>query len=258
MVTRPREYAEMVSSFETHGFSEDCQFLYVDNSKSNVVDAYLAYRMFLRSAEESPSFFATRMFCSSTTVAQSWMRLSPNWKRWTPIWAICGNSGGSAPGVVSTRITDPRGANQKTGTFPKRVASLNENFIVVKASAHLSLSRDLSGFHFYGTDLCLVADLLGWTSYVIDFHLRHKSDGKTDGSFAAVRRSLMDKYFRALRGRWIASPSSILFIGRSRLWSWLAREQRMGIRSERRRPPPTAAYCARVVQVGNVTDCTPQ
>jgi hypothetical protein len=233
----------MVSSFETHGFSEDCQFLYVDNSKSNVADAYLAYRMFLRAAEGEFVILCHQDVLLLDDGRPELDRALVALEEIDANWAICGNSGGSAPGVVCTRITDPHGANQKIGTFPKRVASLDENFIVVKASAHLSLSRDLSGFHFYGTDLCLVADLLGWTSYVIDFHLRHKSDGKADGSFAVVRRSLMDKYFRALRGRWIASPSAILFVGRSRLWSWLARSA-MGVRlvyGVGRRLPPHIA-----------------
>ncbi len=59
--------------------------------------------------------------------------------------------------------------------LPIRVGSLDENFIVVKRQANLALSHDMSGFHLYGTDLCIIADILGRTSYVVDFHLCHKA-----------------------------------------------------------------------------------
>jgi hypothetical protein len=54
-------------------------------------------------------------------------------------------------------------------TATGRVFSLDENFIV----AHLGISRDLYGFHFYGTDLCLAAHTLCYNTYVIDLHLWH-------------------------------------------------------------------------------------
>ena len=56
------------------------------------------------------------------------------------------------------------------GELPAKVHTLDENFIVVRRAANLSLSHDLDGFHLYGTDLCLIADVLGGNRYVIDFH----------------------------------------------------------------------------------------
>ena len=71
-------------------------------------------------------------------------------------------------------------------------------------------SRDLHGFHLYGADLCLIADILGYSAYVVDFHLRHKSVGNKGSTFEVVRAELIEKYRRALRYRVIGTPSTIV------------------------------------------------
>ena len=55
------------------------------------------------------------------------------------------------------------------GELPAKVHTVDENFIVVRRATNLSLSHDLDGFHLYGTDLCVIADILGGNCYVIDF-----------------------------------------------------------------------------------------
>ena len=52
-----------------------------------------------------------------------------------PSWGLLGNAGGSSPGQVTVRISDPQGRDQRKGHFPTRVRSLDENFIVVRRSA---------------------------------------------------------------------------------------------------------------------------
>jgi len=54
-----------------------------------------------------------------------------------------------------------------------RVASLDENFMVVRRSANLSVSQDLKGFHFYGTDLCVSPISWATPATFVDFHLWH-------------------------------------------------------------------------------------
>lgn len=98
------------------------------------------------------------------------------------------------------------------GVFPASVTSVDENFIVVKRRANISLSGDLRGFHLYGADICIVADILGYNSYVIDFHLRHLGGGLTDASFNASRTALVKKYARSFRSRWITSTCTIAFL----------------------------------------------
>ena len=75
---------------------------------------------------------------------------------------------------------------------------LDENFIMVRAAVNLSLSGDLSGFHLYGTDLCAVASFLGYTAYVVDFHLRHERRDVIDDAFARAATGFVHKYARTM------------------------------------------------------------
>ena len=127
-----------------------------------------------------------------------------------PGWALAGNAGGVAPGQLAMSITDPHGRGRRMGTLPARVMSLDENFIVVRAEAGIRLSRDLDGFHLYGADICLVADVLGWSAWVIDFHIEHLSPGKKDASFALAERRFRAKWSRALRPRWMQTTCTLL------------------------------------------------
>lgn len=204
LVTDRGEYAEMVESFRDGGFGgKDCEFLYLDNSDGNTFDAFDGYNLFLTRASGD-----RLILCHQDVLLLDHGRTDLEARlaeldRLDPAWALCGNAGGTADGKLAIRITDPHGADQSTGTFPARAVALDENFIVVRRDSNLALSKDLGGFHLYGTDLCIVADMLGRTAYVIDFHLRHKSAGKTDSGFYAARRAAIAKYRRAFRSRWI-------------------------------------------------------
>lgn len=127
-----------------------------------------------------------------------------------PAWALAGNAGGVAPGRLAMRITDPHGTDRRVGDLPARVASLDENFIVVRAETGLRFSRDLAGFHLYGADICLVADVLGYSAWVIDFHLRHLSAGRKDHAFAEAEHQFRTKWSRALRPRWMQTTCTLL------------------------------------------------
>jgi hypothetical protein len=116
-----------------------------------------------------------------------------------PNWGVCGNAGGIHPGRLAIRITDPHGDNQLRESLPAKATSLDENFLLVRRDANLAVSRDLEGFHLYGTDLCLVAQFLGYSAYVVDFHLRHLSRGPQDPSYQKIRSALIEKHNRALR-----------------------------------------------------------
>ena len=130
-------------------------------------------------------------------------------------WGVFGNCGGISPGHCAIRLTDPHGADQKVGLLPAKVSSLDENFIVARRAANLSVSRDLNGFHLYGTDICVIADILGWNAYVVDFHLHHLSVGVKSTTFAPQRKNMIRQYKRKLSDRLIKSPSTIMYLSHS-------------------------------------------
>ncbi|MEZ5855631.1 MAG: hypothetical protein R3D67_13140 [Hyphomicrobiaceae bacterium] len=134
-----------------------------------------------------------------------------------PNWALAGNAGAEAPGRLALRITDPHGDDRHVGNLPARVVSLDENFIVMRRSAGLRFSRDLEGFHLYGADLCLHADIQGWSCWVIDFHLRHLSPGRKDQSFKLAEQRFRKKWNTALRPRWMQTPCTLLRLSGSAL-----------------------------------------
>jgi len=132
-------------------------------------------------------------------------------------WAVAGNAGGTGLGRLAMRISDPHGENRRIGSLPERAMSLDENFLVLKRSARIGLSRDLTGFHFYGADLCLAADIMGHSAYVIDFHLRHLSDGRISPAFYQARAAFRAKWSRALRPRWMQTTCGVMRLSGSRL-----------------------------------------
>jgi hypothetical protein len=221
LVTDPAEYAEMVASFREGGFDgPDCEYLYLDNSVGNTFDAFSGYNLFLTVASG-----AYVILCHQDILLierrEALERRLAELDSLDPAWALCGNAGGVEGGRVAVRITDPHGADRSTGPFPARASALDENFIVARRDANLALSHDRRGFHLYGADLCIIADMLGRTAYVIDFHLRHKSGGNLDSRFYAERRAAIAKYRRAFRTRSIRTTcttfmvSGLPFLGRA-------------------------------------------
>ena len=222
LVTRPAQYDDMLASFRRNGFIEpECEYLHVDNSASNQMDGYEGVNLFLSMARGEFVIICHQDVVLLTDDRQTLETLLANLTLRDPHWAVCGNSGGISPGRQAIRITDPHGADQRTVVFPARVCSLDENFLLVRRAANLAVSRDLGGFHLYATDLCMVADVLGWTCYVVDFHLKHLSPGVRDASLIATRNRMVEKYSRAFRSRWIMTPCELMFVAGSRFFSSL-------------------------------------
>ncbi len=177
LVNNLAEYEQMVRSFIQGGFDPAfCEYLYLDNSQANRFDGFSGYNHFLHQARGEYIILCHQdIYLLKDGIEELEQRMR-ELEQLDPDWALFGNAGGIALGNRAVHITDPDG-DHNTGIFPSEVNSLDENFIVVKRSANLSLSRDLSGFHFYGTDICLVARLRGYRAWVVDFNLFHKSRG---------------------------------------------------------------------------------
>jgi hypothetical protein len=213
VVNDKTQYAAMIASFKAHGFGpEDCEYLFVDNSTTNQMCCYRGLNRMLDDARGDIIILCHQDVLLFDDGRAELDTLLQHLESKDPNWAVAGNAGGIALGKYAVRISDPHGLNANIGPFPARVASLDENFIVVKRSARLSFSRDLTGFHFYGTDICVMADVLGYSSYVIDFHLKHLGKGIINETFHTCRKNLIEKYARAFRPRWIQTTCSRVYI----------------------------------------------
>jgi hypothetical protein len=213
LVTRAEQYEEMQQSFLDRGFDgPDVEFLFVDNCKRNEFDGYSGCNLFLSVARGEYV-----IICHQDVILEYQGRRELDERlaeldRLDPKWAVCGNAGGFSIGGLAIRISDPHGEDVRHGSFPAQVTSVDENFVVVKRRANISLSGNLYGFHFYGADICVIADILGYTCYAIDFHLRHRGAGVADYSFYAARTALVKKYSRSLRSRWVTTTCTTVFL----------------------------------------------
>ena len=214
LVTRHHEYQQMMQSFVDKGFTSDkCEFLHIDNSVTTTFEAFEGYNIFLQKAKGRYIILCHQDLLihdsNYSDLQQTINQISIKDQK----WAVLGNAGGLNLKWIGTHITEGKtGVVRTEPNLPLKAITLDENFIIVKASANLALSNDLSGFHFYGTDLCLIANLLGFTSYIINFNLIHNSNGKKDDNFYEIERRIKYKYKEAYRPRYITTTFSRFYL----------------------------------------------
>lgn len=209
------EYAVMVQSYQKAGFSTGhCEFLYVDNSQGNKYDAFAGLNRLIGKAAGEYIILSHQdvelIFDTEAVLRQRIAEMD----RLDPQWAVLGNAGGADVKREYHRISYPHGSVNR-GPFPQLVTSVDENFMVLKKRAGLTFSHDLRGFHLYGTDLCLQAEQKGFSCYVIDFHLLHKSKGNINEDFYQAREAFMRKYSGQLSARYIRTTCTTMFISPS-------------------------------------------
>jgi hypothetical protein len=210
LVTDPSAYAAMCQSFADAGFdAADCEFLTIDNTTTPQASAFAGLNRALAMARGRHVILCHQDVLLTHDDRAVLERRLAELDAQDPRWGVAGNAGGVGPGELAIRITDPHGADQRRGTFPARVASVDENFIVVKGGTRFGFSADLDGFHFYGADLCTQARIAGHTSYVIDFHLTHLSAGKAGAAFATAREAFTAKWARALEPTLIQTTCAV-------------------------------------------------
>jgi hypothetical protein len=211
LINDTEQYRAMRASFEAGGFTgAGCEYLFIDNSHTNRACAYRGLDAMLSAARGDIVILChqdVRLLTDDRATLDA--RLSELTSR-DGDWALAGNAGAIAPGQLALRITDPHGADQKTATLPTRVMSLDENIIVVRRAARVGFSRNLSGFHFYGADICLNAAMAGYAAYVIDFHLAHLSAGNKCSSFYAAERAFQEKWNAAIAPRWMQTTCALM------------------------------------------------
>ena len=238
LVNDMAHYAAMRASFQARGFDHGTtEYLYIDNTGSEQTDAYRGLNLMIEAARAPHVILChqdVRLIDDGMTALEERLR---DLETRDPSWALAGNAGGIAPGLLALRITDPHGANQRSCPLPQQVITLDENFIVMKRAARIGCSADLSGFHLYGPDLCLNADVAGYTAYVIDFHLHHLSAGNKSAAFHDCERAFREKWHRALRPRWLQSTCTLLRLSGSTLDHRLSSHLQAPLASILRRTP---------------------
>jgi Zn-finger protein len=209
LVTRKQEYEEMLDSFLKKGFStDDCEYLYIDNSENSTYDAYEGLNIFLQKAKGKYVILCHQDIIIHDNDKNNLVNLIEEVESKDHNWGILANAGGINLKWIATHITQGNGRIIKEKDLPLKVKTVDENFIIVKKSANIALSKDLFGFHFYGTDICIIADVLGFNCYVIGFNIIHKSNGKPDASFDKLRKELKLKYRKAFRNRFFTTTFS--------------------------------------------------
>lgn len=220
LVNDEEQYSEMRKSFSSGGFSSECtEYISIRDARS----AFAGLNAALANAKGKFVILCHQdvrlLRDDRQTLAVALEQLTQK----NPAWALAGNAGGICPGSLVLRITDPHGSDQHSGPLPARVVSLDENFIVVRSEAGVRFSRDLTGFHLYGADICLAADMMGWSAWVIDFHIEHLSRGRKDATFTAAEVAFREKWSRALRPRWMQTTCTLLHISGSTSTNWIRR-----------------------------------
>lgn len=230
-------------SLRTGGFdSIDCEYMHIDNTAGEPVCAYSGLNAMLNEARGRYVILCHQdirlLTCGRKDLDARLVELEAA----DPSWALAGNAGGVAAGQLAVRITDPHGANQSVGTFPARVMSLDENFIIVKREARIGFSNNLSGFHFYGADICLNAATAGWNAYVIDFHVAHLSAGKKDEAFTVAEDAFRAKWSNAFAPRWMQTTCALVHLAGNPLGQLAGRLAETPFRKLSRRLPGAAGW----------------
>jgi hypothetical protein len=218
MVSNFAEYDEMLQSYIDAGFATSfTEFLYVDNSNGNKADAYQSINYFLQNAVGEYIILCHQDILLCHDKLDKLESCITELDQLDPRWAIMANAGASGIKDIVYRITEPNNVFKRRGNPTQKVVSVDENFILVKRSANLALSTNLDGFHLYGTDLCLIAHILGFNAYVVNFNLLHKSKGNVDAKFYKIKAQLLQKYEAAFSGRFIQTTCTNFYLSGSPL-----------------------------------------
>ncbi|NJL12972.1 MAG: hypothetical protein HC913_08235 [Microscillaceae bacterium] len=221
LVTNWDEYERMWTSFVAKGFTADkAEFLYIDNREKNQYEAFAGLNALLHKARGEYVVLCHQDIELLEDGIEKLDQRIAELNQMDAQWALLGNAGASRIQKMYLHISHRDRRFQSEGPFPARVHSLDENFIVLRKAAHLGFSADLGGFHFYGTDLCLQADFRGYHAYVVDFNVWHKGQGVMNPHYFEVKAKMLQKYRRALRTRWIQTPTTRLFLHRTAVATW--------------------------------------
>jgi hypothetical protein len=179
------QYVALLETLKTAGFTEmNSRFSGFDNTSANQFDPYRTINDVLDATEEKYVLFCHQdvRFDQGDGYSSLKDRLM-DLDRIDSRWAVAGNAGVNSRYQIVVRITDPNRSPNWSGQFPQQVFSLDENLLIFKTGTRVRCTPSLSGFHFYGPDVCLSARQSGNTCYVINYHVSHLSGGSASDDF---------------------------------------------------------------------------
>jgi hypothetical protein len=213
LVTRKEEYQEMLDSFLNKGFdNETCEYLYIDNTTECSFDAYKGLNQFLQQAKGKYIIICHQDIIVHDHDRNHLLNKIEEIETLDKNWAVLANAGGINFKWIATNITQGSGNRINEKRLPLLTKTIDENFMLLKSNANIALSNNLSGFHMYGSDICLIADILGFNSYIIDFNITHKSNGNVDRGFYKDRKEFIKKYDHAFRGRFMSTTITRFYL----------------------------------------------
>ena len=203
----------MRASLANVGFDDaNSLFTLLDNRQGNAHEPYSAIN---RAIDEAQAPYV--VFCHQDLVfrhgPERLLRALAAIEAVDPRWAVAGNAG-RTPQQDFVFCVDDHSGSHDVGDRPGRVLTLDENFLVIRKDSGVGCSPELSGFHLYGTDLCLNAYRAGRSAYVLDYRLRH--DGTTLDHAALYRLAVpfARLWRRSVGGAVLSTPSAVIVLSR--------------------------------------------
>lgn len=221
---RQDSYERMLNSFRDAGFDRDVtEFIAGDNRSENNFDGYRLIRDAICRAKGEFVIFCH----DDIEIIDRIEILEEKLKELNaldPRWVIAGVAGGiPASGDetdaedASKRIAkvrkDRKGRVVRSGSFPCRAESVDEFFLIMNRRNFVPGSLDLEGFHFFGTDICLQAELAGGASFIIDYLVHHHGEGTRGFSFRRQKRAIAEKYRKLFPGRKVRTTTTVIDLG---------------------------------------------
>lgn len=206
IVSNWHQYDAMQKSFFEAGFNQnDCQYIAINNVNKNRFCMYSGGNIIINQSIGDYIILAHQdvlfIYDNKSVLDERIEEL----ERIDKSWAVAGNAG-ECNGQWLVRISDRYGEDQKScNNFPHIVNILDGNLLVINKKSLVSFSNDIFGFHYYGWDICLNADVKGLRSYVIDFHVSHLGKGTVDRDFYECKNAFEEKWKSAIRPRYLGA-----------------------------------------------------
>ena len=220
LASRQDELDSVTTSAYQAGFDEtNSEYLYIDNISKNKYNAFDGLNHFLNKALGKYVILVHQDVVFKFDTIDVLIQRINEISKIDPNWAILGNTGYDINNttIQYTRITDPGQNNCSNGPFPSKVSCVDENIMIVKNDLNLMFSSNIGHYHLYGADLSLCAYNMGYSTYVIDFHILHKSGGFPNQSFYDTKDRMITQYQKSMKNIFFRTPCTMIFISSTKL-----------------------------------------